>query len=574
MSARPRAAGRGDTVVATLGSGRFVTGWTLLSSLVLSVSVMAPVALARDPASGLLATVLTWVCFAAGLVVIGAVERRMLSAPRRAVFVAVSVAAWSGVRPLIDDGWAHALGADVLAPLTLPFRVATNVLVWATVFTVVAILVDTVRALRGTNALLRSALEEWAASERRADTFDARVRRDLRGAAAAVGDAADSLTPATTAADVRRLGETRLRTLSHELASTTPDLGTRDNPGTPETDPPPVANRRGIPCRLPPPGLVTALFIAMLLPYALRTASPLTIAVGFAAAALLGAASDALARTRFAFTPPRSPSAVYVASAAAAGIVLSTLSISQGATPPAAAVAGATWLALALACAVSAGAVHRLRGEQRRLSGAVAGAQRALRAGTRAAQAALDRAAELVHRDGQGACVAFALAHTEPTADDLAGLRRSLLSLASAVDGAFTAVRVASPASLSALLETWARVLDVHVDIEPAAQAALTDPDVAEDAYDLVAEGLLNAVKHSPSRAVAIILGTATTGAGRRLVVRVASPGQPPAGAALRVTSRAHALGARIRVEGDQTVLQALLPLRDTDSVVSPEHPG
>lgn len=102
--------------------------------------------------------------------------------------------------------------------------------------------------------------------------------------------------------------------------------------------------------------------------------------------------------------------------------------------------------------------------------------------------------------------------------------------------------------------------------------ALQTAPWVAQDCYDLIAEGLLNAVKHGRERRAAVSLRCVASGAGPRLRARVSSAGQIPPGVRLRPSSRMHELGARLIAGHGQVVLEAVFPLATDPAVVSAEH--
>ncbi len=127
--------------------------------------------------------------------------------------------------------------------------------------------------------------------------------------------------------------------------------------------------------------------------------------------------------------------------------------------------------------------------------------------------------------------------------------------------------------SLSGLFETWAQVIDLSVDIDDDSHLALqTTPGVAQDCYDLIAEGLLNAVKHGRERRAAVSLHCVASGAGPLLQARVSSAGEVSPGVRLRASSRMHELGARLIAGHGLVVLEAVFQLATDPAVVSAEH--
>ncbi|WP_223848884.1 hypothetical protein [Microbacterium hominis] len=277
---------------------------------------------------------------------------------------------------------------------------------------------------------------------------------------------------------------------------------------------------------------MTVVYIACTLPYALRTSTPSELAVGLLAVALAGAIVDGVSRRRALARSAHAAAATYLGTAAGAGVLLSLLALADGHHGVVAVLPAVDYLAFSLAGGLCAGALHALRREQRRLSGAVAHAQRATREGARPVREGLRRTAELLHREGQGACVQFVLAHPAATPDEIALLQHRLGDLLHRMPSTYAAADGgADAAALAALTDTWGRVIDLDARVSPAAATALDrDPWAARDAYDVVAEGLLNAVKHSGQKRARVLLDVAPTGAGPRLRVEVRSFGAAPAG--------------------------------------------
>lgn len=556
------------------GSGRFVTAWSLVVTAVLSATVMAPTLDAPPSAAAAEASAATWACVTAVLLAIGAAERTVTSPRLRAVVVAVGVIACAAARPALVDAWLRAV--DVAPPATwqLPFRIATNVIVWTVALTATAVVVDALRSLRATTALLRSVAAALATAHERRDAFDRAARRAVRDAARSLHRATGLLPGAPDpSAAVARMSAEHLRASSHALTRLARGGPGAAAAGSPAPHPAAPRRTRGTALRVPPRGAVATLYIACLLPYAARTAPPAMIAAALVVAVAGGMTVDRLARAR-AVAGRRRAAAVFVALSLAVGVLLSLLAGVGGAAPIAAVVPALAYTAFAVGAAVCTGVLHALRAERRRLSGAIAAEQRATRAGARTARDALERAAELLHRDGQGACALFALEHPRPAPADVAALAARLDDLADRVAGVFDAPRPASDAaSLAALLSTWRRAITVDARLDPRATAALdAHPALARDAYDIVAEGLLNAVKHGGARRVDLTIDLVATGAGRALRIAVRSPQPPPAGARLRPASAARALGARLHAAHGGAVLEAQVPLPPAP-VVSAEHP-
>lgn len=311
---------------SALASGRFISAWTIGASLLLSLTVMAP-AVSGPAAQVFAAGFLTWVCFAAALAVLGALERvcGRGAAPHRAArvrttIVVVGVALIAAARPAVQDAWLRSVGVTPPEEWQLLFRVATNVAVWVVVFTAIAIVVGALRSLRDTNALLRAAVAERADLDRRTAAFDAVARDSVHRA---IGDVSRALTVLAAsdhagADDVRAFAVDEVRPASHALAelahAPVPALAPPPDPADPGTatdardarDPAdPSAARdpsdaaasvtRAMRLRVPPRWAVAVLYAACVLPYALRATSLLEIGAGVLVAigggALIGGAS-------------------------------------------------------------------------------------------------------------------------------------------------------------------------------------------------------------------------------------------------------------------------------------------
>lgn len=566
-----------------VGGGRFVSVWSLLAALLLSPTLMAPTT-GGPPLALLVAGILTWAAMAAALGLLAVIERALRTPAARAGVVLAVVAVVAAARPLVQDAWLRAV--DLVPPpgWQLPSRIATNVVTWLVVFTTIAVIVDALRSLRETNALLRVAAGALAdagdeAREYRAQARDAvrlraaEVERGLDGLASGGGAEAPTIDARAFAADVVRPAGHALA----ELAAAEPPTSWRApaSPPLTERSPRPLSapHLRAPRLRVAPRGIVTVLYLACLLPYAVRATSGGALITGAAVAVIGGALMDAVCRLR----RVRRRVAVFLAGAVGCGGALSLIAAASGAPPLQAAVPAIVYTLIALAMAACAGAIHALQVDQHRLSGVIAAEQRTARAGTRPAREALRAASELLHRDGQGRCTAFALEHPRPTASQTDALVTELRGLLVRVRGVFDAPARSDAVSLDPLLATWSRIIDLRAHIDPAARALLeAGATAAQDAYDVAAEGILNAVKHSGERRAEVLLDVVATGAGPALRVRVRSSAPLSAGAELRPASHVRSLGATLRSTSEGAVLEALIrvdaPARD-GSVVSAEHP-
>lgn len=558
--------------------GRFLSIWSLAATVPLSVTVMAPVGAGVDVAAVAPATLATTVCFVLALCVLALIERLVPTPRVRVVVLVVGVVACAALRPLTQDAWADLWALPIPASAQLPFRIATNVVVWPVVLAVISVLENAVHTLRRTEALLHDVAAELAAAPDRAVVFDRYARREVDAAASALASAIDEWDPTTGAAGVRDLGASAFRTWSHRLQQAADNTVATSSQRVPPTTDATSTHRMRVtlpPFRLPPRGTVAIIYIACTFPYALRTSAPADLLTGLVAVAVVSALIEHVARWRLFARSSRLAAAAYLWGAAIGGAALSVLAAVAGHRGIIALLPAANYLAFALAAGLCAGALQKLRREQRRLSSTITHAQHATREGAGPVRDGLRHTAELLHRDGQGACVQFALTHPSPSGDAAAALRRDLVALVHRMPSTYEAADSgADAAAVETLLTTWGRVIGMENSLDPRALAALdAHPRLARDVYDVLAEGLLNAVKHSDEKRAAVALDVVATGGGTRLRARVRSQGRTARDVELRPASHARELGARLRMDGRDTVLEATFALPKVTSVVSPEHP-
>lgn len=548
-----------------LGSGRFVSRWTFLIAGMLSLTVMSPAPTSIGVGAIGAVSASTSVLLA-GLLATAIGERRV---PRRwrPWTVMTGVLASAILRPLAYDAVADALGGSAPPAWQLPFRLLTNATVWAASLTGIAILTTHVARLRLTNARLLSVQHSLSHSRGDADAFENAARELVRAASEELrgelrGLAADRRGPES----LRAFSDDSVRRWSHRLT----DLAA--TPAEPVIVEPIDRVRMRPALRLPPPGVVALVYALCVLPYALRTVPALQVMTGVA---LLGAGAvlaDGVPRLR-ALRRRRIPA--FLAVGAVVGACLGALAWAQEVPFPLSAVPVLAYPALAAACALCAGTAAALRVEERRLTATVRVSQRIGRVGTSAARAALEDAARELHRDAQGACVRTLAATDRWTPTTLRAVHDDVDPLLAGLPEVFERPRDgASIQALFDLVETWRPVVDVRMRMSSHARTALDASATARDeVFEIVAEGLLNAVKHSVPAAAAIDLDVIATGAGPRLRVQVRSPGRLPRGATLRRSSAARGRGARLRADGSGALLEAVIDLGAASPVVSTEHP-
>ncbi|QCQ16445.1 hypothetical protein [Microbacterium sp. RG1] len=539
--------------------------WTFLVAGLLSVTVMSPAPTSVDIAA-LGATLASTAAFLAGLAATALGERRVARRWRPWI-VTAGVLASALLRPLASDTVADVLGASAPAAWQLPFRVLTNATVWMASLTTIAILTTHVTRLRQTNARLLSVQHALTHAREDAVAFESAARDLVQAASHELrGELRALAAEQSGTASLRAFSDDSVRRWSRRLA----DLAT--TPAEPVVAVPIERVRMRPALRLPPPGIVAVIYALCVLPYALRTVPALQVMVGVAVLAAGAVLADGVPRLR-ALRRRRIP--VFFAVGAVVGLGLGTLAWAQGIPLALSAVPVLAYPTLAAACALCAGTASALRVEERRLTATVRVSQRVGRVGTSAARAALEDAARELHRDAQGACVRALAAPDRWTPTTLRDVRDELDPLLAGLPSVFGRPRDgASVQSLVDLVETWRPVVDVRMRMSRDARTALEASAAArDDVFEIVAEGLLNAVKHSVPAAATIDLDVVATGAGPRLRVQVRSPGSLPPGATLRGSSAARGRGARLRADGSGALLEAVIDVGAASPVVSTEHP-
>lgn len=563
-----------------LERGPLLSRWSALGTLPVALTVMGPY-LGPDAPQQLpellLAASASWMIIAAILCVPARIARAVLSPRGRAVLVGVPVLALAAARPVLTDLCAEAFGADPAPERWLPFRIATNLVVWPVLLLAIAVLVASFRALRVANRRLAAAIALGSAD---ADRLRAREARARSAAAACAAELRARLAGLeATPEAVRAFGAGPVRDWSHRLADLA-DVGgfsgvAADALGA--TAPAPAAAPAAAPAtprlRLPPVGTVSIAYAFAVLPYALHTVPPLPFAAGALAILLGGVAIDLLARRL------RSGTALFAALWGVVGLALAAAQLVDPALP-----AHYAWVpvvalpAIALAAERISALVHGLRSEERRLEAALLARRRRLAEEDAGTARALRAAAGILHRDLQGACVHFAAVrtHENPNAEaaerDANALRVECGTALDRVARAFESAPDPIPGGerLDATLRSWSLVLALDVRIDIGARQELERSDaLVERALEIVTEGLVNAVKHADGRTASVRATRIPTGAGPVLQVEVIAPGALPPAAALRRNAPAAALGAELLQRGADTVLRARLR---APAVVPPEH--
>ncbi len=199
------------SLVGVLTSGRFVTRYTFVTILLVSVVVLAPTPVPLHPGQRLVVSIATAGLSAFVWVVVAVAERWTTRPAVRGAMVLIALLAWAVSRPSMQDAVSLALGLAAPPPGAEVLRAATNVLVWAIALAGTAVLVDAARTARTTNVLLRSVRDDLRASAARARLFAADAAAAVEAAAALVR------APVEADADAVRVRAAAVRARAHDL---------------------------------------------------------------------------------------------------------------------------------------------------------------------------------------------------------------------------------------------------------------------------------------------------------------------------------------------------------------------
>lgn len=549
---------------AAVSSGRFFTAWSIVVAVPLAVIVLAPYQSADTVADVVAAEASAAVAVAALMVLllpVALLERRLRTPAVRAALVLSAVLAASVARPFLND--ALAVGVFGLEPDTMwATRIVTNIVAWMALLSLVAITEQLYASSREARERLGHALRTVTDEQRRAHRFERDSRDLLDTEVIRLRAALAALLLAPVDFDAVREFSDKVRSASHRL-----QLRAQADPAAfPAADPTAEAlaqrNRRFVERLRPPPlFLVGVIFAAGSMPFAYNAGGWGLLFVVVGGVIAVGLGTDLLTRRLTRRLDARRRGAVVLAVWTLAGLVVSGIGavlLPGSLVPaiPALAVPG-----LALLAALCADAVHRGRIEARRLGRALRDVARSAAVRTAGARQALLHAADTLHGRVQGTCVIFAA-----QVDDDPATPDAIARFASSVEAALDAVLDPANAAetsvdLAETVAVWQPVISVSVTVDVAAERALDDALVSLRVGSVVAEGLVNAVKHaaSPKAAVAIVaLPEDST-----LHVTVSSPGQLRADAQLAGGLGVSLLGpsARVFQRGGEVVLEAIIPV-------------
>lgn len=555
-----------DVWWATVSSGRFFTWWSAVISLVVSVTILGAYigvdhAAEYPPALGI--SVLSWSLLVLGMLPVAYGERHLRTPTARGALVLVAIVVFGSIRPILNDALAGSL-LPHSAGGSWPERIATNILVWMLLLSLVAIATVGYATTEAVNQRLRRALSALAVADRRADAFARDSRAALSDRVGLVRWELAALTAGRPGFDdVRRFSEV-VRAASHDLEDRAEiDLAALQVDTSPAPPPAPIPPRPFLArLRPPPPFSVALAYLTCSMPYMLQVTPGHLIFVALVLVLGLARAADIISR-RVVRRPPETRGAVLITAWVLVGVIYSSAALwllpSAGLTVfvPLLAFPG-----VAIVAALCSDAVHRSLVQARRLTRALADEAGSLTSRTTRTREVLRTAAAELHGYVQGRCVVFAAALEDTTAtreqaDDFR------LRIDAALDAVLTPPVDEGPGAneIGDMIAAWSHVLEISAELDSTADAALRDDHaVSRRVAEVASEGFLNAVKHAGARRAALSIQTRTVDDRRVLQVEVASPGVLSVG--LGPTGRGvRHLGGQVSQRGESVVLAATVPL-------------
>jgi hypothetical protein len=570
---------------AAVSSGRFLTAWSAVISGVIACTVLGPYMgddAPTDVAAGLVSAAVSWLVLVVLLLPVAWAERRMPQRTARGVLVLGALLAASAVRPFLNDAVLWLLFDE---PSTGVFasRVATNVLSWLVLLSLIGMVSSRYEMLAETRHRLRDAVAVLSGTEGGVCRLDVETTRVLEVGVASLRESRERMLAGHLDFDAASGFAADVRSLSHSVyalmhAPVTAGGGAGEDSagasagaaGSTAGDSVKASRRAGqaraprgprnLLLRVRPPlwGIVAALYSIVSVPFLLQSAGPWLLAVAVAVQFAVGLTADDITRRQLRIRSRARRVAAMVAVWAPAGVVVAAVGWmivpSIGLALPIPVVA---FPLLAVICGMAADAQHRSEVETRRLTVALRAAPPQLAERIARTRERLSRAADLLHGRVQGRCVIFAAHLDEHEATD-----EVIARFRDGTEEAFAAVLAveapdAGAETIDGLLETWAPVVTVTGEIDPAASEALADTTVSRRVTEVVNEGLVNAVKHSTARSASLGIDAV----GDALRVRLVTRGELAAG----VASDGHGLasiGGHLMQQGRDVVLEAVVTAR------------
>lgn len=558
------------SLVVAVSGGRFLSVWALTASLCVSLTFMGPY---FTPASGIgllglfVASALSWAVLATLLVPFALAERAGNVRSRRVVMLVIVVTLAAAARPWLIDVVLALLGLPTTPQELLLSRVVTNVVVWWTVLIAIAMLRNQIGVLRDLNRRLGEVVESMR--------FDAetivRKARDARAEIAKcqadLGRRLETLMQCdgheSCASEVLAFSEGPVREWSRTLSSfslVSNDASEKSTPNQPEAQSQ-ILSRSLRHLRVPPVGVVVLVYLVLALPYGILELRPgLTLAI-LAVLAICGILADWMPRSLLARWPARRQFLCFLLVWLASGVITSAMVVPSGAVPLYLAWFPVLVLPIvAIVCGWSAGLLHGLTAESNRLESMIRQRRLQLLEGVTAPRDALRLVANCLHRDVQADCLLYAAGDLDATArhELLSRVGTRISKLSQMFDRAEDSG--AGVVGIKAMVKAWSGVIDVKLTFDAAALELLDHtPTLARHVGEVVAEGLVNTVKHADELVAKIDIRALVTGAGRVVLVEVSSPGTLSAGACIRADSAVGLLGGELVQEATGVRLSARL---------------
>lgn len=550
-----------------VSSGAFLTRWSALLSFIVASTVSVPT-VADATLQGYVAAVvvgaLGWMVLVIIVLPAAAAERRLTARPVRAIVVVGALVLAAIARAPVNNAVSLLLWDTPTAGAWGP-RTLTNLVTVLVVFGVVGVATNQFARRRLVAQRLADALEVMRERLDRAQERASETNELLTQTVVQLRAGRDAMLAGQVDFDTVRGYAEQVREASHRLAEQA-DHG--DPPTGSRTAGRDAAAASRAPLILIPTPWLSVAFVYNIasLPFALTAGAPALIGLGYLGVCLLDVAAGAVTRRRrLRGSMPGSVKPVAFAGVwllAGTGVALMTYAL----LPDLRMLSVVGVVAIPVAAVVLSLCVHamrRVRSAEHRSARVLARVAQRVAARREQASERLARASSLLHGRVQGRCVILAAqADAEPpTAEDLAVFRAQ-------TEDAFAAVLDPDPSpagthasgfagSVESLLSAWSGVVTTTLDVDAGAAVALGDPVTAEGAVEAINEALVNAVKHSTARVAAVTIALMPD---RRVRVRVASRGALPAADQRPVGLGARAAGFAISQQGDDVVLDSVLP--------------
>lgn len=556
-----------------VSSGRFFSGWTALTSVIVAVGVLSPINELHSVGpyvAAMVASLVAWLLLVVAVVPAAWAERRLRSAAARGAVVIAALVAVSITRPFLNDAVAAILFDH---PYTAGWlqRIATNAFTWLTLLPLVALAASRYAAARESAERLAAALGVFDELRARVSRYAAHNAELLDVVVSDVRQRRDALLAGTVDFDAVRAFADHVRAVSHRLDER---LGTPLHAGDEGEEPSVAAARVPFFARLARPNavLVLALYIVASLPYSFAVGGVPLVLAALGVLLLFSIVADTVIRWAVRGRSPVVRGVIVLVTWIAVGIAMfGAGSLLTGADTAVLVIPLVTIPALAVVVGLTVDALHRARELSRSLTELLARTSTLATVQTARAREPLWRAVDLLHDRVQSRCVIFAARVDErpPTADEVEAFRAE-------TDQAFSEILCgegpAEAADLDGILATWSGILDVQAEVDPIAAATLQRPEVAAEVVAVVSEGFVNAVKHSGAREVRLAVETSADET--YLTVSVRSLG------ILHVLGRAAGLGlasfggrARLRQDGDDVVLEVAVSTGAVHTVDDDQRP-